>query len=121
MVRGRCDSLTRNSSDGFFFWRSFALSSATYPFTAPDELARHPGLVQEASLLQRRYLVMLVLHDIGYRGHVVDPADRTAWDGDARPVPWLAGTAQPSMPPDRREIQAARRRERAGGSQRQRP
>ena len=89
--------------------------------TAPDELARHSGLVHEASLLQRRYLVMLVLHDIGYRGHIVDPADQTAWDGDTRPVPWLAGTAQPPMPPDRRQIQAARHRERTIGSQQRRP
>ncbi|MFY1623736.1 hypothetical protein ACN268_11075 [Micromonospora sp. WMMD735] len=90
--------------------------------TEPDELARHPGLVQETLLLQRRYLVMLVLHDIGYRSHVVDPANRTAWDGDARPAPWLAGTAQPPMPPARREIQAARRRERIeSGRRQQRP
>lgn len=89
--------------------------------TQPDVLARHPGLVEETLLLQRRYLVMLVLHDIGYRGHIVDPADRTAWDGDTRPLSWLAGTAQPPMPPDRRAIQAGRRRQQAGSGRQQHP
>jgi len=65
---------------------------------SPDELDRHPGLVQEVRLLQRRYLTLLVLHDIGYGGYVVDPADRTVMDLDARPVPWQAGSDQPPMP-----------------------
>jgi hypothetical protein len=87
--------------------------------TALDGLSRYPDLIEEAALLQLRYLVLLVLHDIGYRGRVVDPADRTSWDGDTRPVPWLAGTAQPSMPPDRDEIRATRRGERATGRRRE--
>lgn len=60
------------------------------------ELSEHHGQIEEAWLLQRRYLTLLILHDIGYRGGVVDPMNRVAWD--AHPVPWLAGSVNPSMP-----------------------
>jgi hypothetical protein len=69
--------------------------------------------VQDAWLLLRRYLTLLILHDIGYQGSVVDPGKLSGWAGDAIRVPWqdvAPGAPPPPMPPDKRAIRQARQR-----------
>jgi hypothetical protein len=66
----------------------------------------------------RRYIILLVLHEIGYRGSVVDPGRLTGWAGDADLVPWVAGSTLPPMPPDKRTIREERRSARQPASNR---
>lgn len=52
----------------------------------------------EAHLLSLRYLELVLLHRIGYRGHVHDRTHRGRWSGASQRVPW----AQPKQPKLRR-------------------
>lgn len=49
---------------------------------------RLDGLVAEVWLLARHYLVLLILHSIGYRGPYRDLRRTTGWAGDLTKVPW---------------------------------
>lgn len=42
----------------------------------------------EAHLLSLRYLELVLLHRIGYRGHAYDRTHRGRWSGDSQLVPW---------------------------------
>ncbi|GIF47626.1 hypothetical protein DFJ67_7097 [Asanoa ferruginea] len=76
-----------------------------HPQTPEDQIYRHDGLVQDAWLLSRHYVTLLILHSIGYRGSTVSLVQQTGWEGNAVPVPWADGEApcpEPRMPPIRR-------------------
>ena len=51
---------------------------------------RFDGLVTEAWLLAHHYLVLLVLHDLGYRGSVQRILRPGGWEGDVEAVPWVS-------------------------------
>ncbi|MBW0090956.1 hypothetical protein I4I77_15325 [Pseudonocardia sp. KRD-188] len=51
---------------------------------------RFDGLVTEAWLLAHHYLVLLVLHDLGYRGSVQKILRPGGWEGDVEAVPWVS-------------------------------
>ncbi|BCJ46110.1 hypothetical protein GCM10010168_50590 [Actinoplanes ianthinogenes] len=78
----------------------------------PGRLYRHEGLVEETWLLLRRYLNLLILHDIGYKGSVVDPSQISGWEGDTSPVPWInaAPGFRPPMPPHQQTTRDNRHR-----------
>jgi hypothetical protein len=85
----------------------------------PEEVSRHEGLVQDVWRMLRRYVTLLILHNIGYRGSFVDPAKLTGWVGDTAPVPWAeGGTVLPPMPLDKRTIRENHRSGRSDGSSR---
>jgi hypothetical protein len=44
--------------------------------------------IAEASRLASRYLDLLVLHRLGYTGHIRDRTKITGWDGETKVVPW---------------------------------
>lgn len=50
---------------------------------------RFDGLVTEAWLLAHHYLVLLVLHDLGYRGSAQRILRPGGWEGDVEAVPWV--------------------------------
>jgi hypothetical protein len=54
----------------------------------PRDLYRFKGLVAEASRLACRYLELVILHRIGYRGHIADRTKLGGWLGEADPAPW---------------------------------
>jgi hypothetical protein len=43
----------------------------------------------EASRLACRYLELVLLHRIGYKGHTCDRTHVGRWSGESQPVPWL--------------------------------
>lgn len=49
---------------------------------------QHPGLVTEAWLLACHYLVLLVLHHLGYQGHYQPQLRPGGFEGDTESVPW---------------------------------
>lgn len=46
------------------------------------------GLLFEAHLLALRYLELLLLHRLGYTGHLCDRTRRARWAGESDPAPW---------------------------------
>jgi hypothetical protein len=54
----------------------------------PRDLYRFKGLVAEASRLACRYLELVILHRINYRGHIADRTKLGGWIGDTEPAPW---------------------------------
>ncbi len=69
-----------------------------HPKRPQDELYRQDGLVEEVWFLTQQYLVLLILHHIGYTGTYQSMLRPGGWAGDVEPVPWgLAAvpTAQP--------------------------
>ena len=59
-----------------------------HPKATQESVYRLDGLVAEVWLLARHYLVLLILHSIGYRGTFRDLTRTTGWAGDVAPVPW---------------------------------
>lgn len=64
-----------------------------HPKRPTDEVYHLAGLVADASRLALRYLDLLVLHWLGYDGHVRDRTRLSGWTGDTHQVPWSAGEA----------------------------
>jgi hypothetical protein len=54
----------------------------------PTDIYRFKGLVGEASRLACRYLELLILHRIDYRGQIADRTKLGGWIGDSEPAPW---------------------------------
>ena len=60
-----------------------------HPTDHEDELYRRDKkLVQQAWLLTQHYLVLLVLHHLGYRGHGRRLIAPGGWASDVAPMPW---------------------------------
>jgi hypothetical protein len=54
----------------------------------PGDIYRFQGLVSEASRLACRYLELVILHRIGYRGQIADRTNLGRWAGESEPAPW---------------------------------
>lgn len=67
-----------------------------HPKAAQEAVYRLDGLVAEVWLLARHYLVLLILHSIGYRGPYRDLRRTTGWAGDVVPVPWASRPDSPA-------------------------
>ena len=61
-----------------------------HPKAAQEDVYRLAGLVAEVWLLARHYLVLLILHSIGYRGSYRDLTRTTGWAGHVATVPWAS-------------------------------
>jgi hypothetical protein len=59
-----------------------------HPKDAQENVYRLDGLVAEAWLLARHYLVLLILHQLGYRGSYRDLRITNGWAGEFDKVPW---------------------------------
>lgn len=83
-----------------------------HPQTPEDQIYRHDGLVEDAWLLSRNYVTLLILHSISYRGSFVNLAQQTGWEGDAALVPWAAcgPPPRPPLPPGKRAVKRPGRR-----------
>lgn len=68
-----------------------------HPKGAQESVYRLNGLVAEVWLLARHYLVLLILHSIGYRGMYRDLTRTTGWAGDVVTVPWASRPAPPVL------------------------
>jgi hypothetical protein len=55
-----------------------------HPTGDQERTYRRDGLVAETWLLTRHYLVLLILHSLGYR----DLRKTSGWAGDREDVPW---------------------------------
>src|SRR6266568_4105043 len=60
-----------------------------YPTGDQERVYRRDGLVAEAWLLTRHYLVLLILHSLGYRGLYRDLRRTSGWAADCKNVPWV--------------------------------
>jgi hypothetical protein len=67
-----------------------------HPKAAQESVYRLNGLVAEVWLLARHYLVLLILHSIGYRGPYRDLTRTTGWAGDVVTVPWASRPDPPA-------------------------
>lgn len=63
-----------------------------HPKNPHDQIYHLDGLVQDAWLLSRHYLTLLILHSIGYRGSYVKLVPPHGWASNAKSVPWAATT-----------------------------
>lgn len=54
----------------------------------PKDLYGTPGLVYQALLLLHRYLELLILNWVGYKGSLQDTSIMMGWSGNVQPVPW---------------------------------
>jgi hypothetical protein len=61
-----------------------------HPSGAHEQLYKRSGLLMEAWLLTRHYLVLLILHSIGYSGPYRDLRRITGWASDVGSVPWAS-------------------------------
>jgi hypothetical protein len=61
-----------------------------HPSGAQEQLYERSGLLLEAWLLTRHYLVLLILHSIGYSGPYRDLRKITGWASDGGRVPWAS-------------------------------
>jgi hypothetical protein len=59
-----------------------------HPKGAQEGVYQQDGLLQEAWLLSRHYLVLLILHSLGYRGPYRDLRKLSGWASDRVKVPW---------------------------------
>jgi hypothetical protein len=60
-----------------------------HPKAAQERLYRQDGLVAEVWLLARYYLVLLILHSLGYQGSYRDLRKLRGLAGDVDKVPWV--------------------------------
>lgn len=54
-----------------------------------EQLYASNGLLSEAASLAGRYLELLLLWELGYRGRAADRTKRGRWEGETERVPWL--------------------------------
>lgn len=73
-------------------------NSIVHPTSPQDELYRQDGLIQEAWFLSQHYLVLLILHHVGYTGCYQPMLTPGGWAGDVKSVPWSA-EAEPTPQP----------------------
>jgi hypothetical protein len=59
-----------------------------HPRGAQERVYRLEGLVAEVWCLTRHYLVLLILHSLGYQGSYRDLRKTRGWAGDVGDVPW---------------------------------
>jgi hypothetical protein len=59
-----------------------------HPSGAQEQLYERSGLLLEAWLLTRHYLVLLILRSIGYTGPYRDLRSITGWASNVGSVPW---------------------------------
>jgi hypothetical protein len=59
-----------------------------HPTGDQERVYQRSGLLMEVWLLTRHYLVLLVLHSVGYRGMYRDLRKTSGWAFDRAPVPW---------------------------------
>jgi len=59
-----------------------------HPRGAQDRVYRLEGLVAEVWLLTRHYLVLLILHSLGYQGSYRDLRKTRGWVGEVGNIPW---------------------------------
>ena len=59
-----------------------------HPKGAQEKIYKLDGLTTEAWLLVRHYLVLLILHSLGYRGSYRNLMKTQGWVGDMAVVPW---------------------------------
>jgi hypothetical protein len=60
-----------------------------HPKGAQEQVYRLDGLVAEVWLLTRHYLVLLILHSLGYQGSYRDLTKIPGWAGEVSNVPWV--------------------------------
>ena len=60
------------------------------PGKSNRDVYQYPGLLAEVWLLLRYYLVLLILHSIGYQGTCRDLRKLTGWASSTVTVPWAA-------------------------------
>jgi hypothetical protein len=58
-----------------------------------EQLYAADGLIIEAALLAGRYLDLLLLRELGYRGRVTDRTKPRRWSGETDAVPWFDASA----------------------------
>ncbi len=63
-------------------------NAIVHPTAPQDELYSQNGLVTEAWFLVQQYLVLLILHHVGYTGSYQSMLTPGGWAGDVEPVPW---------------------------------
>jgi hypothetical protein len=61
-----------------------------HPKPGKQRAYQYPGLLLEAWLLLRHYLVLLILHSLGYQGSCRDLRVRQGMASTTVPVPWTA-------------------------------
>ena len=61
-----------------------------HPKPGKQRAYKYPGLLLEAWLLLRHYLVLLILHSLGYQGSCRDLRVRQGMASTTAPVPWAA-------------------------------
>ena len=61
-----------------------------HPKAAQERVYRLDGLVAEVWLLARHYLVLLILHSLGYQGSYRDLRNLRRLAGDVNKVPWVS-------------------------------
>ena len=59
-----------------------------HPRGAQERVYRLEGLVAEVWRLTRHYLVLLILHSLGYRSSYRDLRKTRGWAGEVGNVPW---------------------------------
>jgi hypothetical protein len=59
-----------------------------HPKAAQERVYRRDGLVAEVWRLSRYYLVLLILHSLGYQGSYRDLRKRSGFAGEVDKVPW---------------------------------
>jgi hypothetical protein len=59
-----------------------------HPADAQERVYQRSGLLMEVWLLTRHYLVLLILHALGYDGLYRDLRRTSGWAGDRVYVPW---------------------------------
>lgn len=67
-----------------------------HPKPGKQRAYQYPGLLLEAWLLLRHYLVLLILHSLGYQGSCRDLRVRQGMASTVVPVPW--GVSAPLAP-----------------------
>jgi hypothetical protein len=60
-----------------------------HPKGAQERVYRLEGLVAEVWRLMRQYLVLLILHSLGYQGSYRDLTKLRGWAGEVGNVPWM--------------------------------
>jgi hypothetical protein len=66
-----------------------------HPKVPNDQIYHLDGLVQDAWLLARHYLTLLILHSLGYQGSYVKLVPPGGWASAAIPVPWTINPTSP--------------------------
>lgn len=66
----------------------------THPVNPQRRVYHLKGLVTDTWLLTRHYLVLLILHSLGYEGNYQKHLGPGGWKGDTAPVPWASPGAE---------------------------